>query len=873
MATWEDILSQDSPEGFTDPKPNIPWYADLAGNIASMKLASMGLAAAGVSTGAILPAVIGAGLWGIGSGLYEGKGAGEIAAGAIPDMAMQAAWGGAGKVLAPIWKARKPIMEGLRSKGLSELLTSGDARWDALKPAREAISNIELFKKGGFAAKIAGGSTLEDIFIPGAEGIPKKGATNVLHDFVKEQNIRGNVAQVSKELNSNIAGLDLLERAAVGDILNYAGHRAKLPTKDLLREPNIFETVIRPSDPAKRAAWDTGMSAYEGWAGLALPSQEKVIAALDPLKGLSVKFDNILGNTKAQFLRASFSDQFMKAIEKEPMATSAGVLAVKEALDLAGVSPEVQGYKLQVALKKVIGQVAENPDASLDLKNTLKFMHDTPALGAEAVYNAGMGSSRELLYSQVKAYRAYTTTSAETAAARGFVKIKGPASSSFKDIFVEPYTAKAIEEISDIPSQGREMWNKYFFSPWKLWRVIGRFASQFRNIGGNFVQNDLYGENPLSPLNIPIYAKAWQDLRGRGPFSKELEKMTGLTYGGFVGAEFSNIAGSLRHDTNMFDVALGYSAKVAEPFTKAHSFFESWAKVAKYMYNREQGMGKWDGAIDAIRATFNYGEVTHATRVLRETVMPFGTWQMKTLRAFPEALVKHPLRVAKYVALPAAITAASLQNLNISNDEWSKFKDDLPEYIQNKMFFLMPFRDEKNRLQLFDLTWWLPGLGDISDLGANVQKPLSLIQNPVVNLIGELQANRKHSGAPIWYEWQDGNTKMAKATHHIYQNVMPTWIPGGTDWMQIQNAAQDKPNSLTLAQSIASAGFGLKMSPFEEGPLAAKKARLQEQYKRELIGQMKKDMAQATTDKERQKLVIQYQSWLQNIYERPNPEE
>jgi hypothetical protein len=871
MATWDDLLDSQGGGGLTDPKPDIPWYTDFAGSIVASKLAAMGLTAAGVGTGGIglLPAVVGGGLWGLGKGLYEGKGIIDSTAG---EAIRQGGWQLAGHALGKLWKplsaAAKPLYQEVKKHSLGDLIKSGDERWEAIKPLRDAVSGIEVFKKGGFLSGIAGGSTIEQLLIPGVEKIPKMGIMDLTREFAKEQNIRGKVADTAKALNAGISGLSIEERAALGEVYESGVKSFKLPSTDPNRNMNVFETIAKPLNPSKAADWETRMSGYSGYAGLSQESKDKVITALQPLHGLSTHFDNVLNTTKANYLKAEFSEKFVSILEKETFGDSATAIGYAN-LFKQGIS----GYSLQKATREAIKAAAENPNVSLVEKNTLKFIHDIPAIGSEATYGAGMSAARENLFEQIKKYRAYTTNDPAMAAQKGFVKVKGPAGDDFKGLFLEPNTAKAVEEISDVPSHSRDMWNKYFFSPWKLWRVIGRPASQFRNAFGNFIQNDMYGAHPLSPLNMPVYAKAFKDLKSFGPESQELAKTTGLSYGGFVGAEFSNIAGSLRHDNNMYDVMLGYSAKVAEPFTKTHNFFESWAKVAKYIHNKDMGMEKWDAAIDAVRSTFNYGEVTHFTKVMRESVMPFGTWQLKTLRSLPEAMVKHPLRFAKYVAMPAALTSYALSNLNVSEDEWQKFKGDLPGYMQNKMFFLLPGRDERGRLQMFDLTWWLPGIGDLVDMQKDVKAPLGIIQNPVINLTAELTTNKRNNGAPIWYEWMDGSTKLAKATHHIYQNLMPTWLPGGTDWMQVQNAAMEKPNSLTLAQSLASTVFGLKTMPFEEGETAMKKARLQETFKRELIGQMKKDLALSRTDKDREKTMIKYQSWLQNIYSRPTPEE
>jgi hypothetical protein len=278
---------------------------------------------------------------------------------------------------------------------------------------------------------------------------------------------------------------------------------------------------------------------------------------------------------------------------------------------------------------------------------------------------------------------------------------------------------------------------------------------------------------------------------------------------------------------------------------------------------------KSDEAIfDATQATFNYSDVTPFVRGLRETIMPFATFATKMLAATPRIMVEHPIRAAKYVAIPWAMTQMSLNQLSVSEEEFQQTKKLLPEYLQKGTFMLMPARDAKGRLQLFDLTWWLPGLGS-TDI-TTFSDPKQWVTNPLFTILADLRANQKGlTTAPIYNDFEPPIMKLGKMINYVYMSLFPTWMPpiagvlpgvstddsaiptasGGVNWKAALDYYKEKESSLTAPQ-VASGLVGLKINPIQEELLKTKKKANIERMFTDMKAAMNKEIKQNPADKE-----------------------
>jgi hypothetical protein len=301
------------------------------------------------------------------------------------------------------------------------------------------------------------------------------------------------------------------------------------------------------------------------------------------------------------------------------------------------------------------------------------------------------------------------------------------------------------------------------------------------------------------------------------------------------------------------------------------------------MKNIETGMAKDEAAIDAVSSTFNYGEVTRFTRMMRSSISPFFTWTSKIVTAMPEAMVRHPWRVGKYIAIPWGITQMALNHLNLTNNDWDQFQKDLPDYAKSGQYFLMPWKDDKGRLQLFNLTWWLPGLGDLSESATSVENPERWVQNPILNVFADIARNKKLlTGQEVYHEWEPAQMKISRTLDYIYQTFMPTLTPplsaipgvpgetyipgarGGQDWNAIVNYAQGKQSAQTLGQ-IAGSQLGVKITPFDNSMDEYKKQQKYKMLEKDLKIQMNRELRDVTDEERKRGIVERYSGLMQRL--------
>lgn len=483
-----------------------------------------------------------------------------------------------------------------------------------------------------------------------------------------------------------------------------------------------------------------------------------------------------------------------------------------------------------------------------------------------------------------------------------------------KNRWVDNETYRALYDIADSSRYAGKMVSKYLVRPWKVTRAVASPQPLVRNVFGNFVLNDLYGQNPLPIWRVDFYIKcAWELIdvmkHGKKNFASTYLDMAGkdvLSFKGELDTAKSMLSALEKKNSgsraqNIADTGLewfygggskynpGKIIKSAEIF---YSFSERLAKYAKFRWNIEHGMEKMSAFEDAVKATFNYADVTPTVRMLREGPMPFATFTTKMAKRIPEAIFNHPLRVAKYMAIPWLATQAAMKNLDISDEEFEKMRANLPEYMKDGNYMLMPARDDKGRLQLLDLTWWVPGL-EYASVGSTVTDPKKWISNPLWTVFRDLSTNQKGlSGAPIYNEFDTGTTKAGKFFNYIYSQLLPlpTWMPpitsalpgvsslddniplaqGGVNWKNFQNYINEKESAMTAPQ-VFSAGFGGKITPIDENLTALKKEKGYQRVMRDLEIQMKKELIDMPT---RQDEIVQKYAYLrQQLMHKINKEQ
>ncbi len=500
---------------------------------------------------------------------------------------------------------------------------------------------------------------------------------------------------------------------------------------------------------------------------------------------------------------------------------------------------------------EIMGQMEQllaDPGVTPHFKRVLKDLYNLPASTPAAVAKASDRAAKGFMLSGLKERGAIAT---EPAAGLRLVG-KGELTSfpGLRGKFVPDDVYFELKAWQDVSKFSHHALNKWFMSPWKTSKVVLRPATHVRNIFSNLMLNDLGG---LPVYDIGTYAQAWREFRDKGKIWKEYRNLTGAG-GTFTandimqvgeGLKLHQVGGAYEH-AGMADRMLAYfdSNKVVSGMRNLYNAEEQLFKLAKYIKNRKGGMDNYEAALDAMKWTHNYGEVTRATAAIRSTAMPFFTWQSKIMPLMAEVAKKHPMRLAKWFAGYEAMQMGALNGLNMNSDEWQYMNQIMPSYIADGQFLMMPFRDEKQRLQALNLTYMVPGFGDINQF---MNDPVStIVANPLVSIAGGLGANRTFTGAPIYYEWEEPTTKAAKAMSYVWGNLAPSWVPGGQDqlWSKIGQGIEDHPDAPTWYQ-ILGQEMGFKIHTIDESQATRKKQALERMQLSELQTDFLRKMREA----------------------------
>lgn len=703
---------------------------------------------------------------------------------------------------------------------------AGELAWSMLKPEREFIANTTIIPKR--YENFFGGRTVAELMQAPQERMSRKGQQM----FFSHEARTANINEAMNEVMKNMRTLDPEDRALASRFMQSGMKTEWLSDRKLVTSAQ----------------------------------QAKLLEVFAPFKNTFKEINSRFTQMEREYIKAEFSDNIAKEFQKiapENEFVSQVSKGLAEASDFGDI---------QKNLKKAI----KNGFIPDDARAYAVHLYDLPFTGSEAINKAYREASMDLLKYQlvqspefVVGAEEFSKLSPELQKSFKFVPNQLPKDlsglSDFKGEYVNTDVYHAIQAMS-APSYANSWWSKFIVQPWKITRAVARFPSMFRNITGNFIYNDILGKNSLPLWRMDFYRQVVSDWKNGAAWVQQFEKESGMKMATFTKEEFTALEKELKYNSSMMDVALNLFGKTVSPFTKTYQSAETFAKLAKYKWNLEHGMESQDAMIDAVRATFHYGEVPLFVKKMRETLWPFATWQSKTLGALPEAIIKHPIRVMKYVAIPWMITQAALQNLDISEPEWKEFKDKLPDYLQHGMYMILPWRDEKNRLQMFNLTWWLPGLGDVSEYSSTLGTPGKWIQNPLFNVVADLRSNKKgQTNTPIYFDWDDPITKITKTLNYVYQQFMPTWSPGvgswqgGFDWEVLRKAFRGEEEAATPAQAI-SAQFGLKSVPVDEAVMLEKRKQTLLAVERDVKMQMKKELKRAVSDEEKQNIVNKYQA-------------
>lgn len=569
------------------------------------------------------------------------------------------------------------------------------------------------------------------------------------------------------------------------------------------------------------------------------------------IQGVVDEFKAKIGSYK---LGSQYKEHFFQELEKQMKKLEFGYgldesfPAVEEMMQLVAGKGRVKSTVRQV--QRSLAKLIEHPFAPDDVKVLARDLYNLPAATPEAVAAAAKHASKQKIVDAVKnsPYAKIALGAGDNPKDWMQTQFKGK---GMKGLWVQRDVELELRALQDIPKIAQKNFAKWFMTPWKTGKIILRPATHFRNIVSNTILNDWGG---LSFYRVDVYAKALREMARKGKTWKEFQRLTGAG-GTFSTAEASQLEKGLRYGSNMFDNALGIFDRVVAPARNWYNAEEQLFKLAKYIHNLDKGLGTREAALDAMKWTFNYNEVTRATAFVRGHLAPFFTWQSKVIPLMSEVAVQNPWRLGKWWVMYELLQNHALQEVGMNDHEWDLFEKILPEYIQEGQFLLLPWRDDEDRLQLLNLTYMIPGFGDLSELAAHPAG--ELLGNPLYTMAGTLLTKTKWSGAPLYYDWEQPGTKASKVFSYVWEQLMPPIAPGGVDWNKMWETLSEQEGAPTLEQQMAS-NLGFKIVPIDEAKARRSRRVLDDIHRAEVGSQLRRELRKAKTPRQRSEVIEKY---------------
>jgi hypothetical protein len=408
---------------------------------------------------------------------------------------------------------------------------------------------------------------------------------------------------------------------------------------------------------------------------------------------------------------------------------------------------------------------------------------------------------------------------------------------SLRNRFVQEDIAFDLETMHSAASSGAKLLDlgTAFF---KIGKVTLNPATLMRNVYSAFILNDVGGG--LSPARVDIYGKSIRDLLRRTPRYVEARN-AGALGGTFVETEIRSplraMQNALRGKKNTLDGAMEWVSKTTElPLKKMQRFHEAteqFQKQSLYNYGRDVlKMGIDDAAEYALRFGYDYRDVSHWIRVGRRSVFgaPFITFSYKALpRMLGGAIaVGDPKRLLQFWKYPLAIGAINeystrkhgvakegrdlVETLRdvVANglgfDGGDQAKKYLPSYTGGIQVQL-PWRDSRDRLLYFDLTWILPW-GDVAEFGkgtlgrflADMGIPFPRQLEPanpwLLTSVGALTRKDAFTGKPIIRDLSTAPEALLQATKWLSRLWMPQLFPGGFGADKVARSLRGDPGAV-----------------------------------------------------------------------------
>jgi len=376
---------------------------------------------------------------------------------------------------------------------------------------------------------------------------------------------------------------------------------------------------------------------------------------------------------------------------------------------------------------------------------------------------------------------------------RGLAKVKG--TKNTVGVLADKYVPKRIAaEINDMVravDRLERIWTTYL-SFWKKSLTVWNPATHFRNIIGNAPFADFAGVDPLKPWNLPWYVRAGKEIKAQGDDYRFLVKQ-GVLGVEFYGNEVDQTTKLLEAESETaFDALIKAGRKVDAAMGAAYNVEDQIFKVAAYLKYRNRGIPRLKAARLVNHWFPNYAELFRTTKNLSRRFVgaPFLAFNEQAVRISGRAGVSHPIKLAKWAAMPGILSAMGLYLLGLDDDE-----RDMVNRGRSYAEPILPGRDNKGAVRTLDLRYTIPLANEIHGLlGGERELALpGLLQQPIVGGVVDMSRNRDpRTGREIYRPDAPTSDKLAKSAWHILKGAAPLPSFARYGGKRIKEAAEGK---------------------------------------------------------------------------------
>ena len=420
----------------------------------------------------------------------------------------------------------------------------------------------------------------------------------------------------------------------------------------------------------------------------------------------------------------------------------------------------------------------------------------------------------------------------------------------------------AIAQLRRIPTEGEQIYNNAL-TLWKAFKTAYNPATISRNALTNFfVLNPL---GTVGPHRLDIYAKTIHELTSQGAMY-QLARQQGLNISTQQAAELTNKAtrfytANKTWISPFFGTVKQFHNAVSNFYGSQDKFF----KLANFIKGvTEDGMTPYQAMNRANFYLIDYSEVPQFIDWLRKSPVgiPFISFTYGVTKPLAKTLLENPQRLAVYFKILSAI-----QQMNPTGETKQDIQDELgilPEWIHEGTYLRLPVKDQYQRGQYVNLQYILP---------FNILESKSILpSSPVLTILSSLLQNRDtFYNRDIYLTSDTSAEKVKKMTFFLYQQLVPSFAPGGTSYTKVKAYLEKRPDKAGFvrqgSQVMLDVLGGIKITPIDKTLEAQKRVFEKRREIEELKNQIRRIVLDKTlTEGEKQLQTIPIHEKIRNVF-------